>query len=60
MQQVRDEDGQVDDSARSVATLLDALPSGSYLVASHATNEHSPPGDSGAGVSAYQASGIPF
>ena len=48
-----------DDPAGIIATLLDALPPGSYLVASHATSEHSPPSAT-AGVSAYQASGIPF
>jgi SAM-dependent methyltransferase len=49
-----------DDPARIIATLLDALPPGSYLVASHATSEHSPAGASAAGVGAYQSSGIPF
>jgi S-adenosyl methyltransferase len=31
-----------DKPAEIVATLLDALPSGSYLVASHFTSEHAP------------------
>ncbi len=41
-----------------VDTLLDALPSGSYLVASHVTPEHDPEGVGGL-VRAYQASGLP-
>jgi hypothetical protein len=40
-----------------VATLLDALPAGSYLVASHGTTEHDPVGP-GAGQAAYRASGV--
>ena len=43
---------------RIVDTLLDALPSGSYLVASHVTPEHDPEGVGGL-VRAYQASGLP-
>jgi len=39
-------------------TLLDALPSGSYLAASHVTPEHDPEGVGGL-VRAYQASGLP-
>jgi S-adenosyl methyltransferase len=42
-----------------VGTLLDALPSGSYLVASHITAEHSPAG-SAAGQRAYRAGGVPM
>lgn len=49
-----------DDPARIIATLLDALPAGSYLVASHTTTEHSTPSTKVAGVSAYQSSGIPL
>ncbi len=45
--------------ARSIATLLDALPAGSYLVASHLTAEHDPAG-SAAGMRAYQAAGVPI
>jgi hypothetical protein len=42
-----------------VTTLLDALPAGSYLVASHITAEHSPAG-SAAGQRAYRAGGVPM
>jgi hypothetical protein len=41
-----------------VDTLLGALPSGSYLVASHVTPEHDPGGVGGL-VRTYQASGLP-
>ncbi|MGH3169147.1 MAG: SAM-dependent methyltransferase [Trebonia sp.] len=44
-----------DDPARIIATLVDALPSGSYLVSSHLTAEHDQAGtvtDEGAGASA--------
>ncbi len=37
-----------DEPKRIVQTLVDALPPGSYLVASHATAEHNPEGLSGA------------
>ena len=47
-----------DDPARIVATLLDALPKGSYLVASHVTPEHDPVGVYGL-VRVYRAGGIP-
>jgi hypothetical protein len=40
-----------------IEALLDALPSGSYLVASHGTTEHDPVGPS-AGQAAYRASGV--
>jgi len=40
-------------------TLLDALPPGSYLAASHGTIEHYPPG-TGAAVRAYQNGRVPF
>jgi S-adenosyl methyltransferase len=46
-----------DDPRRVVQTLVDALPSGSYLVASHATAEHNPEGLSGAGQ-AYSRGGM--
>jgi hypothetical protein len=46
-----------DDPRRIVRTLVDALPSGSYLVASHATAEHNPEGLSGAGR-AYGQGGL--
>jgi len=45
--------------AAAIATLLDALPSGSYLVASHLTAEHDPAG-SAAGMRTYQAAGVPI
>jgi hypothetical protein len=48
-----DEDGP----RRIVQTLVDALPAGSYLVASHATAEHNPEGLSGAGR-AYSEGGM--
>jgi hypothetical protein len=41
-----------------VDTLLDALPAGSYLVASHVTPEHDPEGVGGL-ERTYQASGLP-
>ena len=41
-----------------LATLIDALPSGSYLVASHITGEHDPVGPA-TGARAYQAAGLP-
>jgi hypothetical protein len=46
-----------DNAAGSVAALLDALPSGSYLVVSHATLEYDPAGVAGAGR-AYAARGL--
>ena len=46
-----------DDPGRIVRTLVDALPPGSYLVASHATAEHNPEGLSGAGR-AYSQGGM--
>jgi hypothetical protein len=46
-----------DDPAHSVSTLLDALPSGSYLVASHATLEYDPEGVTSAGR-AFQDRGL--
>ena len=47
-----------DGPRRIVDMLLDALPSGSYLVASHVTPEHDPVGVSGL-ERTYQASGLP-
>jgi hypothetical protein len=50
----------IQDEARPadiVATLLSALPAGSYLVASHGTTEHDPVGPA-AGQAAYRASGV--
>ncbi len=45
--------------AEIVAALLDALPSGSYLVASHITAEHNASG-SAAGQRAYRSGGVPM
>ena len=42
-----------------IATLLDALPSGSYLAASHVTMEHDPEGVGG-GQRAYREAGLPM
>lgn len=47
-----------DEPARRVATLLDALPMGSYLVASHVTPEHDPEGVFGL-ERTYRQGGIP-
>ena len=41
-----------------IATLVDALPSGSYVVASHATSEHYE--RSNAAAQAYRSSGVPI
>ena len=49
-----------DHPERAVATLLDALPAGSYLVASHITGEHVPPQQSEAAQGTYTSSGVPF
>ena len=38
---------------------MDALPSGSYVVASHGTAEYSPPRKVDGGVRAYQQGGMP-
>jgi len=46
-----------DEPQRIVRTLVDALPSGSYVVASHATAEHNPEGLAGAGR-AYSEGGL--
>jgi SAM-dependent methyltransferase len=47
-----------DQPTRIVAALMDALPPGSYLVASHVTPEHDPVGVHGL-ERAYQAGGVP-
>ena len=47
-----------DNPARVVAALLDALPAGSYLVASHVTPEHDPEGVGGL-ERAYRQGGVP-
>jgi hypothetical protein len=52
---VPDEDGP----ARIVATLLEALPPGSYLAASHGAPEYNPQG-SAAWTRTYRDSGVPF
>jgi hypothetical protein len=46
-----------DEPERIIATLLDALPPGSYLTASHLNPEHDPEGVA-AGVRAYRAGGV--
>ena len=45
--------------AAALATLLDALPSGSYLAASHVTGEHLP-AEGAATTRTYRASGVPL
>jgi hypothetical protein len=49
-----------DDPAGILSTLLDALPPGSYLAASHSTSEHTPPAETAAAVGTYRASGVSF
>ena len=49
-----------EDPAAIVATLLAALPPGSYLVASHTTAEYSDPGPAEDGVRAMRRAGVPF
>jgi S-adenosyl methyltransferase len=44
--------------AQVIATLIDALPPGSFIVASHITGEHDPAGPA-AGARAYRAAGLP-
>jgi hypothetical protein len=51
------DDGEL---AGVMATLIDALPPGSYLAASHATSEFVPPAQAEAALRSYRASGIPF
>jgi hypothetical protein len=43
----------------AIATLLDALPSGSYLAASHVTGEHLP-AEAAATTRTYRSSGVPL
>jgi len=45
---------------RMITTFLDALPSGSYLAASHMTIEHVDPGQGTAGMQVYHQGGIPL
>jgi len=45
--------------AAALATLLDALPSGSYLAASHVTGEHLP-AEAAATTRTYRSSGVPL
>jgi hypothetical protein len=45
--------------ATAIATLLDALPSGSYLAASHVTGEHLP-AEAAATLRTYRSSGVPL
>jgi hypothetical protein len=45
--------------AAAIATLLDALPSGSYLAASHVTGEHLP-AQAAAATRTYRSSGVPL
>ena len=52
---IPDEEGP----AEIVATLRDAFGPGSYLIASHVTNEHNM-ADSAAGERAYQSRGVPL
>ena len=49
-----------DKPAEIIATLLDALPPGSYLTASHVTGEHVPAVEATDGQRAYQDAGISF
>ena len=45
--------------AAAISTLLDALPSGSYLAASHVTGEHLP-AEAAATMRTYRSSGVPL
>jgi S-adenosyl methyltransferase len=49
-----------DDPAGIVATLLAALPPGSYLVASHVTADYNDPTSAADGVQAVQRAGVPI
>ena len=49
-----------DDPAGIVATLLEALPPGSYLVASHVTADYNDPTSAADGVQAVQRAGVPI
>ncbi|MBV9379639.1 MAG: SAM-dependent methyltransferase [Streptosporangiaceae bacterium] len=44
-----------DEPRRALRTLIDALPSGSYVTASHATDEHNPEGLEGTGRAYHEA-----
>ncbi len=46
--------------AAVMSTLLDALPSGSYLVASHIVNDHLPPATATEAADTYRSSGVPL
>jgi len=46
--------------AAAIARLLDALPSGSYLAASHAMGEHIVPAERVAATRIYRSSGVPL
>lgn len=48
-----------EEPGKVVQTVVDALPSGSYVVASHGTAEYSPPRKVDGGVRAYQQGGMP-
>ena len=48
-----------EEPGKIVATMLAALPSGSYVAASHGTREYSPPQRVDGGVRAYQQGGMP-
>jgi hypothetical protein len=49
-----------DKPAEIIATLLDALPPGSYLTASHVTAEHVPAVNAASGQRAYQDAEVPW
>ena len=51
--------GEEDKPETVISTLLDALPPGSYLAASHITMEHDPVGVGG-GQRAYREAGLPM
>ncbi len=48
-----------EEPGKIVQTILEALPSGSYVAASHGTAEYSPPRRVDGGVRAYQQGGMP-
>jgi S-adenosyl methyltransferase len=49
-----------EDPAGIVTTLLDAVPSGSYLVASHVTSDFHDPATAAQGAQSVQRAGVPF
>lgn len=49
-----------DKPAELIRALLDALPSGSYLAASHVTAEHTPPEAAAEGTRTYRSGGVPL